>query len=258
MSHLASSSRRGGYTTCLHSRQFGFSQSHFSFLLGQEHNSITSTPQANNEQSPSRVSILARLVPVFSYLVPLAGASLSVLLIVRTFRAMRNAETAGIAAVGAGMSEANLPVLIGLYVAIVLGVIGIIVIVVRCFMSTITASPSAWFFLVAGGFGLIPLVLLWEAESLLIQAISPGYRSGISLVASTIQLYLTLTLITAATFALILLVASLVPLPSVLRAKRNYAPLVVLGLMEVVLIGMAVAFQIRTSWFHQMGITEHF
>ncbi|MCM3871846.1 MAG: MotA/TolQ/ExbB proton channel family protein [Pyrinomonadaceae bacterium] len=139
---------------------------------------MNSTPQAINKQSPAGVSIFARLVPVLSYLAPLAGAALSVLLIVRTFQAMRNAETAGIAAVGIGISEANLPVLVGLYFAIFLGVIGIIVIVVRCFMSTTTASPSAWFFLVAGALGLIPLVLLWEAESLLIQAISPGYNGG--------------------------------------------------------------------------------
>jgi hypothetical protein len=242
---------------CTHAKQ-DTGQSRISFFLRQEHNSMTSTPQAINDQSPAKVSIFARLVPVLSYLVPLAGAALSVLLIVRTFQAMRNAETAGIAAVGTGISEANLPVLIGLYFAIFLGVIGIIVIVVRCFMSTTTASPSAWFFLVAGALGLIPLVLLWEAESLLIKAISPGYSGDISMMASTIQLYLTLTLITAATFALILLVASLVPLPFVLRAKRRYAPLVILGLMEAVLIGMAFAFQIRTSWFHKVGITEHF
>lgn len=76
--------------------------------------------------------------------------------------------------------------------------------------------------------------------------------------ASTIQLCLTLTLATAAAIALILLGVSFVPLPSVLRAKRNYAPLVILVLTEVVLIGMAIAFQVRTSWFQQVGITGHF
>lgn len=220
---------------------------------------MTPTSQLSDMQpAPSRVSILARLVPAFSYAIPLAGAALSSLLIVRAFQAMRNGETAGIAAVTAGMSEANLPVLIGLYFAIFVGVIGIVVMVIRCFMSTTTASPSAWFFLVAGGPGLVPLVLLWEAESLLIQAISPGYRGGIVVVASTIQLCLTLTLVTAAAIALILLVVSLVPLPSVLRAKRNWGPLAVLIVMELALIGMAVGFQVRTSWLHQVGITEHF
>jgi len=186
------------------------------------------------------------------------GAWLSSLLIVRAFQGMRYAETAGIGAVTAGMAEANPPILIGLYFAIFVGVIAIVVIVVRCFMSTTTASPSGWFFLVGGGLGFIPLVLLWKAESLLIQAISPGFRGGIVEVASTIQLCLTLTPITAAAIALILLVVSLVPLPSVLKAKRNYAPLAVLVLMEMLLIGMAVAFQVRTSWLQQVAITERF
>jgi len=208
--------------------------------------------------TPSRVSVLARLVPAFSYAIPALGAALSALLFIGVMQAMKAAESSGIAALGAGMAEANLPTLIGLYFAIFLGVIGIVVMVVRCFMSTTTASPSAWFFLVAGGLGFIPLVLLWEAESLLIQVISPGYGGGIAQVASTIQLCLTLTLVTAAAFALILLAASLVPLPSVLKAKRNYAPLVVLVLMEFALIGMVVAFQVRTSWFQQLGITGHF
>ena len=218
---------------------------------------MTPTPPANSKQSPSRVSILARLVPVFSYLIALAGAALSGLMTLSTFHAMKGAENAGIGAVGLGMYEANLPVLIGLYVAIILGVFGIIVIAVRCFMSTTTASPAAWFFVVASGLTFIPLFLLWEAESFLIQGITPG-TGGIIQVASTMQLCLTLTLVTAATFALILLVASLVPLPSFFKAKRNYAPLIVLVLMEALLIGMAVAFQVRTSWFYQAGMRGHF
>jgi hypothetical protein len=212
---------------------------------------MTPTPQVNNERSPSRVSILARLVPAFSYAMPMLGAVLSSLLINRAFEAMRNAESAGIAAVAGGMAEANLPVLIGLYFAIFLGLIGIVVMVVRCFMSTTTASPSGWFFLIFGGISLIPLLLLWEAQSLLIQAISPG-SGGIAYVASSIQMCLTLAIVTSAAFILILLAASLIPLPSVLRAKRNWAPLLVLVSMEFVLIGTAVAFQVRTSWFHQV------
>lgn len=220
---------------------------------------MTPTAQLSNAQTaPSRISILARLVPVFSYAIPMLGAALSAFLLMGVMEAMRNAESAGIAAVAGGMAEADLAITIALYLGVFVGFIGIVVMVIRSFLSTTTASPSAWFFLVAGGLGFVPMVLLWEAESLLIQAISPGYRGGIALVASTIQLCLTMTLITAPTFALILLVASLVPLPSVLRAKGNYAPLVVLVLMEVLLIGMAVAFQVRTSWFHQVGITEHF
>ena len=216
---------------------------------------MTSTPQAN--LSPSRVSILARLLPAFSNAIPLAGAALSALLMMGVMNAIRNAESAGIAAVAGGMSEASLTIAIALYLGIFVGVIGIVVMVVRSLITTSTASPSGWFFLIAGGLSLIPLGLLWEAQSLLIQAISPGSR-GIVSVASTIQLCLMLTLATAVAFVLILLVASVVPLPAALRAKRSYAPVLVLVLMELALIWMAVAFQLRTSWLYQVGMRERF
>jgi hypothetical protein len=55
---------------------------------------------------------------------------------------------------------------------------------------------------------------------------------------------------------LILLVASVIPLPSLLRARRNWELLLVLVSMEFVLIGMAVAFQVRTSWLNQVKFAE--
>jgi len=215
---------------------------------------MTPALQVSNESS-FRVSILARLVPALSYAIPMLGAVLSALLFIGVMRAIQVAESAGIAAVAGGMAEANVLVLIGLYLAIFVGMIGIVVMVVRCFMSTTTAAPSAFFFLIFGGISLIPLILLWEAESPLIQAISPG-SSGIGYAASSIQVCLMLAIVTSAAFILILLAASLIPLPSLLPARRNWAPLLVLVSMEFVLIGTAVAFQVRTSWFHQVKFAE--
>jgi hypothetical protein len=213
------------------------------------------TLQASNELAPSRVSILLRLVPSFSYAIPMLGAALSALFMLGVIRAMRYAEAAGIAAVAGGMAEANLAVVVALYLAIFVGFIGIVVMVIRSFMSTTTASPAAWFFLITGIIGLFPLLLLWEAQSLLVAAISPG-GGGIVHFVSNIRLYLSLTLVASAVLVLILLIASLIPLPKVLRSKRNWAPLIVLVLMELALIGMAVAFQVRTSWLHQVKEME--
>lgn len=216
---------------------------------------MTPMPQANNEQAPSRVSILARLVPAFSYAIPMVGAALSALFLLGVIRAMRNAETAGIAAVAGGLAEANLAVVVALYLAIFVGFIGIVVMVIRSFMSTTTASPAAWFFLITGIISLTPALLWWEAQSLMVSAITPG-GGGIVHFLSNIRLCLSLAIVTPAVFALILMVASLIPLPKVLRAKRNWAPLLVLVLMELALIGMVVAFQLRTSWFHQVKFAE--
>jgi hypothetical protein len=213
------------------------------------------TPQANKEQFPSRVSILARLVPVFSYVISMFGAALSALLLLGVIRAMRMAETAGIAAVAAGLAEADLAIVIALHLAIFVGFIGIVLMVIRSFMSTTTASPAAWFFLITGILSLVPLLLLWEAQSLMVSAITPG-SGGIVQFVSNIRLCLSLTLVTSAGFALILMLAALIPLPKVLRAKRNWAPLLILVSMELALIGSAVAFQVRTSWFHQVKFSE--
>jgi FtsH-binding integral membrane protein len=94
-----------------------------------------------------------------------------------------------------------------------------------------------------------------QPESLLVAAISPG-GGGLVHFASNIRLYLSLTLVASAVLVLILLIASLIPLPKVLRSKRNRTPLIVLVLMELALIRMAVAFQVRTSWFHQVKEME--
>jgi hypothetical protein len=50
-------------------------------------------PEGSDGQSnPSRVSILARLIPAFSYALPTIGAALSAVLFMGVMRAMRNAE----------------------------------------------------------------------------------------------------------------------------------------------------------------------
>src|SRR2546426_11796579 len=101
--------------------------------------SMTPTPEVDTGQSiPSRVSILARIVPALSYAIPMFGAALSSVLFMGVMRAMRMAESAGIAAVAGGMAEADFFVLVALYLAIFVGVIGIVVMVIRSLMTTTT------------------------------------------------------------------------------------------------------------------------
>jgi hypothetical protein len=216
------------------------------------------TPDQASESVPvRRVSVLGRFVPAFSYAITAPACIISALLLFGVMRAMRMAEAAGLSAVAGGMAEANLPISLTLYFATAVGLIGIIVAVVRLFTTNTTASPSAWFFLLAGCIGLAPLLLLWQSETVFIQAISPG-SGGIARAASSIQLWLTLTIIFAFIADSILLIASLVPLPAVMRTRRSYAPLLVLVMMEVGLIGMAVAFQMRTSWLRHLRFGERF
>jgi hypothetical protein len=177
------------------------------------------------------------------------GAALSAILLMRVMEAISSVEAAGISAVAGGIAEAGLPIIVALYLAICVGFAGIVVSVIRTFISTTTASPSAWFFLIAGGLSLTPILLVWKAQSLLVAGMT---GRSIFQAAASIQLCLTLTLVTTAVLPFMLLVASLAPLPSIMRAKRTYAPMLVLVLMEIAMIGMVVGFQVRASWLQQV------
>jgi hypothetical protein len=208
--------------------------------------------------APKRVSILARLVPLSSYGLPAFGAAVSAWLFMGVMQAMRNAEAAGIAAVAGGMSEANLAIIVTLYLAIFAGFAGIIIGVVRVFSNPTTASPAGWFYLVAALIGFAPMMTLWQAESLLIEVLVGRTQTGVAGVANQITICLILTLGLALIGGLILLAASVVPLPAFMKAKRKWSPAVLLLIMELALIVLTVAYHMRNYWFYQVRINERF
>jgi hypothetical protein len=199
--------------------------------------------------TPSRVSILARIIPALSYALPALGAAGSAYLFITVMRAMRYAEAAGIGAVSAGISEANLVIVVTLYLAIVIGFIGIAVGVARIFMTTTTATPSGWFYFIAGIVGFLPMMALWQAQSLLLEVMF-SRSAGIVTVASKITILLLLALSVGLVSLVILLVISVIPLPRILRAKRKWTPAVMLLLMEIVVIVMTVLYHMRTAWLY--------
>ena len=214
---------------------------------------MTPASQIEADSLPARVSIFARLVPVVSLCIPLIGEALCALMLMRGLEAMRNAEAAGIAAVAGGMAEANLAMTIALYFGLSIGFIGVVVMAIRAFAVTTTASPSAWFFALAGLLTLVPLVFLWTGQSFFLG----GLRGGnISLVASNIFLFLRLAVGGCAVLAPSLLIAAFIPLPPVFRAKNKWAPVIILVLIAIVMIGTAVVFQMRTSWLNQASAAE--
>lgn len=216
------------------------------------------TPEAAGIQArPPRVSILARIVPALSYALPALGAALSAYLFINVIWAMREAEAAGIAAVAGGMSEANLAIVVSLYLAIFVGFIGLVIGFVRCLSTIRTASPAGWLFLIMGILGLAPVLTLWQAESFLISVLV-GSGGGISEVARYIVALLFLTLGLAVVACLILLIISVIPLPAALRARQKWSPVVFLLLMELVTIGMTIAYHMRTYWFYQVRLNERF
>jgi hypothetical protein len=208
------------------------------------------TNQEQSQPAPTRVSIIARIVPVFSYALPALGAAVSALLLLSVLRAMRNAEAAGIGAVTAGISEGNLAILVTLYLAIFIGAAGVVIGLVRLFTTTVTASPSAWYYLIAGVLGLTPMFALWQAQSILLNAILSPSPGGVSVVAGQITLFSIIAIVLGGASILILLASSFVPLPAILRAKRKWAPLIMLLVIETAIIGMTVVYHLRTAWLY--------
>ncbi|HKP36341.1 MAG TPA: hypothetical protein VJT71_05745 [Pyrinomonadaceae bacterium] len=198
---------------------------------------------------PSRVSILARIIPAMSYALTALGAAGSAYLFLGVIRAMREAEAAGIGVVSLGVSRANLVVVVMLYLAIVVGFAGIVMILVRLFVSTNTAAPSAWFYFITGVLGFAPMFALWQAQSLLLNMMFS--RSGnIALLANQIIGLLMFALGVGIVSILVLIVSSVIPLPRVLHSRRKWAPPVVLVVMEIVVIVMTVLYHIRTAWLY--------
>ena len=197
---------------------------------------------------PTRVSILARVAPALSYALPALGAAISALMLINVFRAMRNAEAAGLGAVSAGISEANLAVVVTLYLGVILGFVGVVIGLVRMFTTVTTDTPSAWYFLFTGMIGLAPVLLLWEAQSLLLGVIFGRSPGGVVEVARQVSWLSMMTMLLGVVSILILLVSAFVPLPRILHAKRKWAPVVMLLLMETAVIAMTVLYHLRNAW----------
>ena len=196
----------------------------------------------------SRISILARAVPALSYALPALAAAVSAFMLINVFRAMRNAEAAGVGAVSAAIREANFPIVVTLYLGVLLGFAGVAIGLARMFTTTETATPSSWFFLITGMIGLLPVLLLWEAQSLLLGVIFGRSAGGVVEVAREVTLLSMVTMLFGAVGVLILLVSAFVPLPRILHAKRKWAPVVMLLLMETAVIAMTVLYHLRNAW----------
>ena len=206
-----------------------------------------------NEMVRPRMATIPRLLTMASYSLPALGASLSAFLLYRVLQAMRVAENAGIAAVTGGLAEANIPVLVGLYAAIAGGFVTIIVAAVRTGIETKTVSPPAWFYVVAGPLCFLPVGFWWATESMFIQALYPG-SDNISFVATTISTLIFVIIILGPLAMLLLFILSVIPFR--LNPQGQRLAIVVLVFIQIVLILVTIAFQMRTSWLWRVMETE--
>jgi len=208
----------------------------------------------DDSSTRKRVSIFARIVPALALIIVALGSAGTAFYIRATFWAMRDAEAAGVGAVAGALAEANLFVLIALYLAIVLGFAAIIISFIRLFVDTKTSEPSFWFFVGISALSFPAPLLAWAAESMIIRALSE--HTNIMEAAYTINLVTLVTVIAAPFLSLLLLVAPLLPFSS--NRTRKWVVLVGVLAIELALIIFAVVFQVRTSWLYQVKEVEHF
>lgn len=209
------------------------------------------------EQTKFKVSISTRLIAAFAYMIPALGGALSALYLMNVLRAMREAESAGIGAVTGGMAESMLPALGSLYLGAFAGFVVIVVLIVRAFMQTKTASPSGWFFIFCAFFFLVPAGLFFEAESMIIEVLTARVTStGIAGVASNISLFLILSIASALFVFIALLIMSVIPFSN--RSKPKWSPLLIAVLVEFLIIAAVIAFQWRYLWLAKAHMNEGF
>ena len=197
---------------------------------------------AEENQNRLRVSFTARLIAAVAFTIPAIGGALSSILLMNMFRALREAESAGMGAVMAGMKEAALPVLGSLYLAAICGFVMIVVLVVRMIVQTKTASPPFWFFVLGGILCFVPAALFWKAQLVILEVLSPGSSigaGGIGGVGADISLLLLVSVIAAPVVFIILLVASVVPFSS--RAGSKWGSLVVATVIAFSFVATAIA-----------------
>ena len=197
---------------------------------------------ADDPQSRLKVSVITRLIGALTYTVPAIGAALGSLLLINMFRALRANQSAGLAAVMQGMKEASLPVTVSLYLAALCGVGLIIVLVIRMFVQTKTASPPFWFFVLGGILSFLPAVLFWKAQLLILEVLSPGSSvasNGLAGVVADINRLLLIGIVALPVVFIVLVVLSVLPFSS--RPGPKWFSLIAAVGIEVLLVAAAVA-----------------
>lgn len=193
------------------------------------------------EDQRLKVSFTTRLIALAAFTIPLIGGALSSLMLMNMFKALRSNENAGMAAVMAGMKEASLPAIVSLYLAAFFGLVVLIVLVVRMFAQTKTASPPFWYFVLGGILCFLPAAAFWKAQLLVLEVLSPGSAigaAGISGVAADLSQLLWVSIIAAPIMFIVLLIASVVPLSS--QPGRKVGSLIVATVVALSFIATAV------------------
>lgn len=207
------------------------------------------------DQSRFKTSISTRLIAAFVYMIPAVGGALSSLYLINFMQALRNNETAGLTTLFKGLTESTTPALGSLYFGAFCGLLVIVVLIVRMFIETTTASPSSWFFIFCGFLFLVPAGLFFEAESMIIEALTiPDSSTNIAQVGANVSSLLILSVASTVVVFMVMLIMSVIPFST--ASKPKWSSLITAIFVEFLIIAAAIAFQLRFLWLYKAGSSE--
>lgn len=200
---------------------------------------------APEDEPRLKVSIPIRLLSVFSCVLPVLGVAMSSTLVMKMFVALSADESAGTAEVAEVMNNASFIATGTLYLAIICGLVAIVILVRRDFVSAKTASPPVWFFAAIGVLYLLPTWLYWKAHLLVLEALRPNTSiptSEMGMTGAHIAELLLWSIVAAVVTSILMVVLAVAPLPS--RSESARTSLIAATVLEVLLIVTAIVVQI--------------
>lgn len=160
--------------------------------------------------------------------------------LLRVMRSLQFAEAPGLLSVGRGIAEANQIVLLALYLAVAVSIISIVVHTRR------PKTNNAMVTLAASVVALVPVAIVWLAESLMLEASS---RQGLVPNASLVLWILYVGIGSGVVLSILLLATSALRVSATGTKMRVIAALL---LLVVAFTVAAVAFQLRNAWIERL------
>ena len=195
---------------------------------------------------------LWHIVAAFAAVLPAAGPVLATRGVIHAFRGMAETGSGGIGAVSMGMYEANRPLIVAALAAAVLA--GSLAVVV---LRKPQAFPGLALSLVPL-LACVPALLLWFTEGFIVDVLAGDETGPVGEISQRVATLL----IASAGGAVLLIAVAFAALGISLARPRSgdpaLPPVAVWTAMAVLLLGLAVLFYVRASFFYKAAFTGHF
>ena len=175
-----------------------------------------------------------------------AAAALTSWNLLRVMSGFQNAEASGLLSVGRGIAEANQLTIGALYFGI-----ACVLVAGVAYVRAPNYSPPAWLVLSASAVALVPLAVVWAAESLMLDAL-PSARNGVVANATLIQRLLFVALVGGIVLSVLFLFGGALRVSPTVAPKRSLAAV---SLLAGCFVLAAIAFHLRNAWIN--GLYAH-